>query len=64
MVAAVSASGLSKCYHLLYRRPLDRIFERLLGRTHPMRTDVWALQDISFEVSPGDTLGIVDQMGR
>jgi len=62
MVAAVIASGLGKCYHL-YRRPLDRFVERLLHRAHPLRTDVWALQDLSFDVFPGQTLGIVGPNG-
>jgi ABC-type polysaccharide/polyol phosphate transport system ATPase subunit len=42
---------------------LDRFTEPLLGRAHPLRTDVWALQDISFEVEPSETLGIVGPNG-
>ena len=59
---AVLCSDLSKCYHL-YRHPFDRFTERLLGRAHPLRTDVWALQGISFEAQPGETLGIVGPNG-
>jgi len=62
VVSAVIASEISKCYHL-YRRPFDRFVERIFGRTHPLRTDVWALKDVSFEVQPGDTLGIVGPNG-
>jgi lipopolysaccharide transport system ATP-binding protein len=45
----------------LYRRPADRLLEILLRKT--LHHDHHALSDVSFEVQPGRTLGIIGHNG-
>ncbi len=57
---AIRASGLSKLYKV-WPRPMDALKEFLLGRsTHAER---WALRDISFEVRPGEVVGVIGPNG-
>jgi ABC-type polysaccharide/polyol phosphate transport system ATPase subunit len=60
MSAVIRASELTKVYKL-YNRPADRLFElftpRKLHRVFP------ALQDVSFEVQRGETIGLIGQNG-
>src|SRR6185369_5684356 len=56
----VRAVELSKHYDI-YRRPIDRALEILTGR--PRHTVFPALQDVTFEVERGETVGIVGQNG-
>jgi ABC-type polysaccharide/polyol phosphate transport system ATPase subunit len=59
---AVRAAGLGKCYHL-YERPQDRL-KQILGRgRRQYYREFWALQDVSFELPRGGTLGIVGRNG-
>lgn len=60
MDAAVRAVGLSKEYNL-YRRPADRLIEFVSRR--PRHTVFPALQDVTFEVDRGETIGIIGQNG-
>ena len=60
MEPAVRAVELSKHYDI-YRRPIDRALEILTGR--PRHTVFPALQDVTFEVERGETVGIVGQNG-
>jgi lipopolysaccharide transport system ATP-binding protein len=60
MEPAVRAVELSKHYDI-YRRPIDRALEILTGR--PRHTVFPALQDVTFEVEQGETVGIVGQNG-
>lgn len=66
----ISVDRLSKFYHM-YGRPEDRLkqalvprLQRLLGRgpTHYARV-FWALRDVSFQVTRGETLGIIGRNG-
>ena len=57
---AIRAEGLSKTYRL-YARPLDRLRERVLGRA--LHTEVRALQNVSFMLRRGETVGIVGRNG-
>lgn len=58
---AISLKNISKCYKR-YARPVDRLKELLLpGKTHAQ--EFWALQNISLEVTKGDTVGIIGQNG-
>ncbi len=60
MESAVRAIGLSKQYDM-YTRPADRLIELITGR---LRHAVFpALQDVSFEVEKGETVGIIGQNG-
>src|SRR5512141_829931 len=60
MPSAVRAADLSKQYDI-YRRPADRLLEFFTRR--PRHTVFPALQDVTFEVEKGETLGIIGQNG-
>ncbi len=58
---AISLKNVSKCYKR-YTRPADRLKEILL----PERTyaqEFWALQDVTFQVMKGETIGIIGRNG-
>lgn len=72
----VEVKNLSKCYEV-YEAPVDRLKEflippirrlcqRLVGKnakvTHFYR-EFWALQEVSFAVQPGETVGIIGKNG-
>jgi lipopolysaccharide transport system ATP-binding protein len=67
---AIHVQNLSKCYQI-YDNPGDRLkqflyprIKRILGKTHiPYFREFWALQDISFEVKRGETIGIIGRNG-
>lgn len=67
---AIKVENLSKCYHI-YDQPRDRLKQMILPRLQrlvgmrPRRyyREFWALQDISFEVKKGETVGIVGRNG-
>jgi lipopolysaccharide transport system ATP-binding protein len=56
----IKVEGVSKQFKL-YRSPADRLREILFRR--PYHKDFVALENISFEISPGQTLGIIGQNG-
>ena len=60
MEPAVRAVGLSKQYDI-YPRPVHRLVELITGRLH--HSVFTALQDVTFEVEKGETVGIVGQNG-
>ena len=60
MTTAVRAVELTKQYDI-YRRPADRLIELVTRR--PRHTVFPALQDVSFEVERGETIGIIGQNG-
>ncbi|GAM08930.1 ABC transporter protein AbcA [Geobacter sp. OR-1] len=59
---AIKAENLSKVYKL-YNSPVDRLKESL----HPLRKqyhyDFYALNDVSFEIKKGETVGIIGKNG-
>lgn len=73
MTPALRVSNLSKRFRLV-NGPRERnlqeslahglrsVWSRLCGRGLPSR-DFWALQDVSFEVQPGEVLGIIGRNG-
>jgi ABC-type polysaccharide/polyol phosphate transport system ATPase subunit len=60
MESAVRAVELTKEYSI-YRRPVDRLLEMLTGR--PRHTVFPALQNVSFDVERGETIGVIGQNG-
>lgn len=58
----ISINNLSKKYRL-FNNPKDRFFEAL----HPFRKlyhkEFWALKDITFDISKGQTIGIIGRNG-
>ena len=59
---AISVKNLSKVYHL-YDKPADRLKEAL----HPFKKiyhhDFYAMNDVSFEIKKGETVGIIGKNG-
>lgn len=59
---AIKIENLSKCYQI-YDRPRDRLFQMLtFGRKHYFR-EFWALNNVSFDVKKGETIGIIGRNG-
>jgi lipopolysaccharide transport system ATP-binding protein len=66
----IKFSNLSKLYEI-YERPEDRIkqilyprFQRLIGmRPKKYFRDFWALNNVSFEVKKGETVGVIGRNG-
>lgn len=56
----IKVEGISKRFKL-YHSPSDRLKEIILGR--PYHKDFTALDNISFEIGDGETLGIIGQNG-
>ncbi|MEI6215281.1 MAG: ABC transporter ATP-binding protein [Desulfuromonadales bacterium] len=59
---AISIQGLGKCYHI-YDKPRDRLLQMLFRGRRTYYREFWALQDVSFEVARGETVGIVGRNG-
>ena len=67
---AIRVNGLGKCYNI-YDKSGDRLkkfvlprLNRLLGKAAPQYfREFWALNDITFEVKRGETLGIIGRNG-
>ena len=60
MDSAVRADRLTKHY-AVYRRPADRLVEALTRRTR--HTTFTALEDVTFDVARGETVGVIGQNG-
>lgn len=58
----IVARQLSKCYHM-YANPRDRLKQMLWRGRRRYYQEFWALRDLSFEVYPGEVLGIVGRNG-
>lgn len=59
---AITVTGLSKRYDI-YGKPVDRLKSLFLPRHRAYAQAFWALQDLSFDVACGETLGIVGRNG-
>jgi len=67
---AIRVENLGKCYQI-YNRPSDRLRQFVVPRVQrqlkrPPTTyyrDFWAVQDLSFEIRRGDTMGIIGRNG-
>lgn len=62
MRPSIRVSGVSKCFHI-YDRPLDRLLQGFVGSRRQLYREFWALQDVSLEVWPGETVGIAGKNG-
>jgi lipopolysaccharide transport system ATP-binding protein len=61
-MTAIKVQHLSKKYRI-YDRPWDKLRELFGLRSGKLHRDFWALDDISFELESGRTLGIIGQNG-
>jgi lipopolysaccharide transport system ATP-binding protein len=62
MTPALSVDRVSKLYRI-YDRPTDRLKEMLTQGYLKRHREFWALSDVSFEVEPGTTTGIIGPNG-
>lgn len=58
----LSVSGAGKCYHL-FEKPHQRLLSYFFPRYQKLGRDFWALQDVSFSLKQGETVGIVGRNG-
>lgn len=59
---AIEVSNLSKKYQI-YRHPGDKLREFLRLSRGPLHQEFWALENVSFSVAPGQTLGVIGPNG-
>jgi len=67
---AIHVEGLGKCYNI-YDRPQDRLKQSIMPRLrrmmgaapHSYAREFWALNDVSFDVRKGETVGIIGRNG-
>jgi ABC-type polysaccharide/polyol phosphate transport system ATPase subunit len=55
---AIEVNGLSKCYQI-YDKPSDRLKQMLMRGRKQYYKEFWALQDVSFNIKKGETVGIL-----
>jgi len=58
----ISANNLGKCYHL-YANPKDRLKQFLSRGKRQYYREFWALRDATFDIMPGEVVGIVGRNG-
>lgn len=58
----IRARNLGKCYQI-YAQPQDRLKQFLWRGKRQYFREFWALRDVSFEVMPGEVVGIIGRNG-
>ncbi|MHB1947195.1 MAG: ABC transporter ATP-binding protein [Gammaproteobacteria bacterium] len=59
---AIRTKNLGKCYHI-YAKPFDRLKQIASVNKKKYYREFWALQDVSFEVRKGESIGIIGRNG-
>ena len=59
---AISVKNLTKVYHL-YDKPVDRLKEALNPFKKTYHHDFYAMNDVSFDIKKGETVGIIGKNG-
>ena len=65
----IEVRRLSKRYRLgaigatSLREEANRLWDRLRGTPHPDAQEFWALRDVSFDVQPGEVVGVIGRNG-
>lgn len=59
---AIKVTNLSKCYHI-YDKPHDRLLQMLTRGRKKFYREFWALNNVSFEIKKGETVGIIGRNG-
>lgn len=67
---AIRVESLSKCYQI-YDKPRDRLLQGIMPRLQRMAgrqprqycREFWALKEVSFEITKGETVGIIGRNG-
>ena len=59
---ALEVESLGKCYRV-FSNPRDRLLQSLPGQKRQFFKAVWALEDVSFQLQRGHTLGVVGRNG-
>lgn len=71
MTPPIRLDAISKCYRI-FQNPQDRFkqalldrFKDILGRNNssPLYREHWALRDVSFELQPGEAVGVLGRNG-
>ena len=62
MTAAITIDGVSKRYRL-YQERNTSLKATVLRRRRAVYKDLWALEDVSFEVAEGQTFGLIGHNG-
>jgi len=61
-ITAIKVSNLTKTYHL-YNKPQDRLKEALHPFKKSYHHDFYAMDDVSFTINKGETIGIIGKNG-
>jgi lipopolysaccharide transport system ATP-binding protein len=59
---AIETKGLGKKYHI-YKRPIDRLWQMLSRGRIRLYNEYWALNDLSVQIEPGQTVGVIGRNG-
>lgn len=59
---AVTLENVNKCFHI-YDKPHHRLLQGLFRGKKTFHKEFWAIQDVSFEIPKGQTVGIIGRNG-